>query len=168
MAPMRGSKIEAVPQKVTVHRHQRPFRKAPADDLSNRCDALSPLRFPRLAGLIQTAFCRYTMVLKCWTLALCLWCLAGCGGRSGRMEHPEDPQGRYREQIATAHRLLAQKEQWANRVEWEVRETSDGWEVIAWRIEHPERRGAERYLPWGYSVIEVDRRMEAVRYRRKG
>jgi hypothetical protein len=84
------------------------------------------------------------------------------------MERPEDPQGRYREQIAAARRLLAQKEDWANRVEWEVQECYDGWKVFAWRIEHPDRKGSERYLPWGYSVIELDRRLVAVHYRRKG
>ena len=94
--------------------------------------------------------------------------LCGCGGKRGRMEQPEDPHGRYREQIAAARKLLEQKEQWADRAEWEVLESGAGWEVIAWRVEHPERKGASRYLPWGYSVIELDRRMMAVRYHRKG
>ena len=49
-----------------------------------------------------------------------------------------------------------------------VRKNEDGWTVIAWRIEHPERKGADRYLPWGYSVIELDRRLVAVHYTRKG
>lgn len=84
------------------------------------------------------------------------------------MERPEDPNGRYGEQISAARKLLEQKEDWAERAEWEVLENGDGWRVIAWRIEHPERTGAERYLPWGYSVIDVDRRMVAVRYQRKG
>jgi hypothetical protein len=93
--------------------------------------------------------------------------LCGCG-KTGRMEHPEDPQGRYHDQIAVAKGLLEQKENWADRAEWEVRDTGDGWEVIAWRIEHPERKGSDRYLPWGYSVIELDRRMVAVDYHHKG
>ena len=84
------------------------------------------------------------------------------------MEQPEDAQGRYRDQIAVAKRLLERRETWADRVEWEVSESGDGWEVIAWRIEHPERKGPSRYLPWGYSVIEVDRSMVVRRYRRKG
>jgi hypothetical protein len=46
--------------------------------------------------------------------------------------------------------------------------SDDGWKVIAWRVEHPEARGASRYLPWGYSVIELDRRTVAVHYTRKG
>jgi len=94
--------------------------------------------------------------------------LAGCGESDGRMEHPEDPQGRFGEQIAAAHKLLEQKEDWADRAEWEVKQNGDGWRVIAWRVEHPDRQGPERYLPWGYSVIEVDHRMMAVRYDRKG
>ena len=143
----------------------------PSSSLPRRLapELIPPLHGARVrVGLIQTARCRYARMLNRWIITLCLCLLAGCDGRSGRMEHSEDPQGRYREQISAAHRLLAQKEQWANRVEWEVRKTSDGWEVIAWRIEHPERKGGERYLPWGYSVIDVDSRMEAVRYRRKG
>jgi|SRR5882724_8993600 len=107
---------------------------------------------------------------RCALLALLLALLAllaGCG-RAARMEHPEDPQGRYREQIAAARRLLEQKEDWAGRAEWEVAKSGDGWKLTAWRIEHPERNGAERYLPWGYSIIELDSRTVAVHYQRKG
>ena len=84
------------------------------------------------------------------------------------MDHPEDTQGRFHDQIAVARRLLAQKENWADRAEWEVSKSDDGWELIAWRVEHPERKGSDRYLPWGYSVIELDRRMVPVHYHRKG
>ena len=101
-----------------------------------------------------------------FTLFLALLC--GCGGDSARMEHPEDPQGRYRDQITVAMRLLEQREDWAARAEWEVLKSGDGWKVIAWRVEHPERKGADRYLPWGYSVIELDRRIIAIEYHRKG
>jgi hypothetical protein len=103
-----------------------------------------------------------------WIIAVLLGFLCGCGGKAVRMEQPEDPQGRYHDQIAVAMRVLEQKENWADRAEWEVRDTGSGWEIIAWRIEHPERKGPERYLPWGYSVIELDRRLEAVHYHRKG
>jgi hypothetical protein len=101
-------------------------------------------------------------------MALFLVLLTGCGGQIARMEQPEDPQGPYREQIAVAERLLEQKEDWADRAEWEVLKSGDGWEVIAWRIEHSELKGPNRYLPWGYSVIELDRRMVAVHYHRRG
>ena len=84
------------------------------------------------------------------------------------MDHPENPQGRYGGQIMVAKRLLEQKENWAGRAEWEVLQSDKGWTVIAWRVEHPERKGSDRYLPWGYSVIELDRRMVAVHYHRKG
>jgi hypothetical protein len=84
------------------------------------------------------------------------------------MEHPDDPQGQYREQIAAAHHLLEQRESWADRAEWEVNKTSDGWQVIAWRVEHPDRKGAERYLPWGYSIIVLDNRSVTVDYHCKG
>ena len=56
------------------------------------------------------------------------------------MNQPEDPQGRYRDQIAVAKGLLEQKEDWADRAEWEVLQSGDGWEVIAWRVEHPDRK----------------------------
>ncbi len=105
---------------------------------------------------------------RCLIISLFLVLLCGCDSKTGRMEQPEDPYGRYHEQIAAAKHLLAQREDWADRAEWEVLKSTDGWEVIAWRIEHPERKGANRYLPWGYSVIELDRRMNAVDYRRKG
>jgi hypothetical protein len=84
------------------------------------------------------------------------------------MEHADDPQGRYCEQIAAAQRLLEQEENWANRAEWEVLKTEDGWRIIAWRVEHPENKGSSRYVPWGYSIIELDARSKAVHYHRKG
>ena len=103
-----------------------------------------------------------------WIIVLMLVLLAGCDSKTARMEHPEDPQGRYHDQIAAAKRALEQNENWADRAEWEVLKSEDGWEVIAWRIEHPERKGSDRYLPWGYSVIELDSRLVAVHYHRKG
>lgn len=84
------------------------------------------------------------------------------------MAHPEDPQGRYHDQIEAARRLLEQREDWADRAEWEVEKSGDGWKVTAWRVEHADKKGAERYLPWGYSVIELDHRMVAVDYHCKG
>jgi hypothetical protein len=107
-------------------------------------------------------------MVRLWSIVVVLVLLAGCGGERGRMDKPEDPQGQYSEQIAVAMRVLKQEENWADRVEWEVIKNEDGWTVIAWRIEHPERKGSDRYLPWGYSVIELDRRMVAVHYTRKG
>jgi hypothetical protein len=107
-------------------------------------------------------------MVGCWILVLFLALFSGCGGKAGRMEQPEDPQGPFRDQIAVANRLLEQKENWAGRAEWEVLKTDDGWEVIAWRVEHPDHKGSDRYLPWGYSVIELDRRLVPVHYHRKG
>jgi hypothetical protein len=105
---------------------------------------------------------------KCSWIAALVMLLAGCNGGGEHMSQAEDPQGRYREQIAASQRVLSQKENWAGRAEWEVVDTGDGWKVIAWRIEHPEAKGAARYLPWGYSVINLDRRLIAVGYQRKG
>jgi len=80
------------------------------------------------------------------------------------MERSEDPHGRYSEQIAVARRVLQQKENWVDRAEWEVKQNDDGWIIIAWRVEHPGKKGSDRYLPWGYSVIELDRRLVAIHY----
>jgi len=100
--------------------------------------------------------------------ALFVALLCGCGNRQARMEKPEDPKGRYHEQITAAKKLLEQKENWAERAEWEVSKTRTGWEVIAWRVEHPEKKGPARYLPWGYSIIQLDSRISAIHYERKG
>ena len=102
------------------------------------------------------------------TLILLLALLCGCGGPAHRMDRADDPEGQFKEQIAAAKKLLEQKEQWADRAEWEVVRGDDGWKVTAWRVEHPDKTGSERYLPWGYSVIELDSRMVPVHYRRKG
>lgn len=64
--------------------------------------------------------------------------------------------------------VIGAKRTLADRAEWEVVKAKDGWEVIAWRVEHPECKGPSRYLPWGYSVIELDSRLETIGYRRKG
>ena len=104
---------------------------------------------------------------KRWiTIALVLL-LCGCR-QNGRMCHPEDPQGRYHDQIEAAQRLLDQKEDWGDRAEWEVTKTADGWQLIAWRVEHPNAKGGDRYLPWGYAVIELDSRLVAITYHRRG
>jgi hypothetical protein len=41
-------------------------------------------------------------------IAVLLLLVSGCGDRAARMDQPEDPQGRYSEQIAAARRLLEQ------------------------------------------------------------
>jgi hypothetical protein len=105
---------------------------------------------------------------KCSLFAALLLLVASCNSGGEHMSQAEDPQGRFREQIAVGRRVLGQKEDWASRAEWEVQETSEGWKLVAWRIEHPEAKGAARYLPWGYSVIKLDRRLVAVDYQRKG
>lgn len=94
--------------------------------------------------------------------------LLGCKGDARRMEHPENTAGRYKSQIAAARRLLEQKEDWADRVEWEVQKHGNEWHVFAWRIEHPKEKGPMRYLPWGYSLIILDNREVAISYHNRG
>jgi len=108
------------------------------------------------------------VMIRRGTIVLLLGLLGGCGRDHARMERPEDPQGPYREQIAAARSLLQQKEDWSDRAEWEVDKTGDGWRVIAWRVERPDKAGPDRYLPWGYSVIDLDSRSVAVHYAKKG
>ncbi len=103
-----------------------------------------------------------------WLSILLCVLLCGCGDSPARMQQPEDPQGPHREQIEAARHVLEQNENWADRAEWEVVKSGDGWKVTAWRVEHPDRKGPDRYVPWGYSVIELDRRLVAVGYHRKG
>jgi len=107
-------------------------------------------------------------MIRRWSIAVLLFLLCGCGERHSRMDAPADPQGLYHDQIAIAKRLLDQKEPWAERADWEVLKCGDGWKVIAWRVEHPERKGASRYLPWGYSVINLDHRLVPIGYSPKG
>jgi hypothetical protein len=101
---------------------------------------------------------------KLLTMAMLTCLLAGCDDGPSPMSRAEDPVGRYADQIAVAARVLEQRENWADRAEWEVQRTDEGWKVIAWRIEHPEKQGSDRYVPWGYSVIELDRRLVAIHY----
>lgn len=98
-------------------------------------------------------------------LVACLALLAGCDGHSGRMENPESPSGRYSQQIAVGRQVLDKKADWGDRAEWEVVKTSDGWKVTAWRVEHREAKGAKRYVPWGYAIIELDRNLAPMSYR---
>lgn len=117
---------------------------------------------------VPTCFADKQQMVRRTVILLLLGSLCGCGERAARMNNPENPNGPFRDQIAAARRLLDQKESWAGRAEWEVRKSGDGWQVIAWRIEYPNRKGSDRYLPWGYSVIDLDSRMTATNYRRKG
>jgi hypothetical protein len=104
------------------------------------------------------------IILTGWIVAVCCLVLTGCDG-SGRMDHPEDPQGRYSQQISVARTVLDRKTDWGSRAEWEVVKTSSGWKVTAWRIEHPNEKGAKRYVPWGYAIIEMDNNMSPQYYR---
>jgi hypothetical protein len=81
------------------------------------------------------------------------------------MAHPEDPEGRYKFQIAAARRLLEQKVDWADKAEWEVIPESGGWKLYAWRIEHPHEKGPMRYVPWGYFLIELDLQDRPIHYK---
>ncbi|MBL9168148.1 MAG: hypothetical protein JNN07_10440 [Verrucomicrobiales bacterium] len=121
---------------------------------------------PQEADLYEVKSNRFHVFLLLVAMSLLAW--SGCDKGPQRMEHPEDPDGRYKLQISAARRLLAQKENWADRAEWEVVKRGDSYEVTAWRVEHPEKKGAMRYLPWGYSTILIDSRGTPVHYRRKG
>ena len=79
-----------------------------------------------------------------WILLLLCLVLVGCDKQPARMEHPDDPDGPYSEQIAAAKRLLQQKEDWADRAEWEVLPSGDGVEShrLARRARQPQGTGS--------------------------
>lgn len=67
--------------------------------------------------------------------------------------------------IEAASRAIRQNEDWAARAEYKLKQIPAGWQVTAWRVEHPEAKGNDRYVPWGYRVIVVDRRGKVVEYK---
>ncbi len=87
----------------------------------------------------------------------------GCGSNRGA-----DPAGysmAEKDAIAAATRAVRQNEDWAARAEYRIQSHASGWQVTAWRVEHPEASGNARYVPWGYRTIVVDRRGKVVAYK---
>lgn len=93
-----------------------------------------------------------------------------CGAAllSGCAPAEVDPSSYTAEQkdaIDASARAVRQYEDWADRAEYRIQKHRDGWQVTAWRVEHPEAKGNARYLPWGYRVIVVDRRGKVAEYK---
>lgn len=79
-----------------------------------------------------------------------------------------DPASYTREQkdaIAAATRAVRQNEDWADRAEYRIQKSGDGWQVTAWRVENPAAKGNARYVPWGFRIIVIDRRGQVAEYK---
>jgi hypothetical protein len=88
--------------------------------------------------------------------------LVGCGSSEvAPVTYTADQQ----EAIAAATRAVRQNEDWASRAEYQIQKHRDGWQVTAWRVEHPEAKGNARYVPWGFRTILVDRRGQVAEYK---
>ena len=106
-----------------------------------------------------------------WSSSICvLFCalvtlVCGCG--SGDIAHA----ARYYEKtpekgpVESAVRCIDQKEDWGDKAEYAVAKAGDGWVVTAWRVEYPTAKGPDRYKPWGFRVITLDRDGQVTGYR---
>ena len=88
---------------------------------------------------------------------------AGCGAQGNA--DPATYTMAQKDAIAAATRAVRQNEDWATRAEYRIQPHDSGWQVTAWRVEHPEASGNARYVPWGYRTIVVDRRGKVVAYK---
>ena len=67
--------------------------------------------------------------------------------------------------LAAATRAVRQNEDWADRAEYRIQKSGDGWQVTAWRVENPAAKGNARYVPWGFRIIVIDRRGQVAEYK---
>jgi hypothetical protein len=102
------------------------------------------------------AFLRVLLLLVVGVLA------PGCG--PGEAD-PASYTAEQKDVIAEASRAVRQYEDWSDRAEYKIQKHPAGWQVTAWRVEHPEAKGNARYVPWGYRVIVVDRRGKVIEYK---
>lgn len=96
-----------------------------------------------------------------FSLISAFW-LAGCGSEDVDPTHYTTEQ---KDAIDAAARAVRQYEDWAARAEYKIQQHGDGWQVTAWRVEHPEAKGNARYVPWGYRTILIDRRGKVAEYK---
>ena len=93
---------------------------------------------------------------------LCL-CWVGCNNQDGPGT-PRDLSDRERQVITVARRAVAQHEDWLDRAEFRIERSRSLWHVTAWRVEHPEAKGNNRYVPWGSRRILIDDQDNVVEY----
>jgi hypothetical protein len=93
--------------------------------------------------------------------------LTGCSPSQSESGGSEQSafKGEEREVVDAAARAVRQFDDWGSRVEYTTKKTPSGWQVTAWRVEHPEAKGNARYVPWGFRVIVVDRRGKVIDYK---
>lgn len=95
-----------------------------------------------------------------WTLAALL---AGCA------DGPADPaklSTREQEVLAIARRTLDQQEDWLDKAEFKISRRGTRYEVVAWKVVHPEAKGNLRYVPWGRSTMLIEENGRVAEYRR--
>ena len=91
---------------------------------------------------------------------LCLW--IACSPSGPKAAHL-DPAVEQR-LLDLARRTVSQKEDWADRAEFQIERHGDEWRVTAWRLEHPEATGKQRYVPWGFRIVVIDDHDRVVDY----
>ena len=96
---------------------------------------------------------------------LLLGLLALAGGCSGEGSDPAKYSDKEKWIIERARGAVAQQEDWEARAEYRIKREDGRWHVTAWRVEHPEAKGNQRYLPWGHREIFIDDAGKVVAYK---
>ncbi len=106
--------------------------------------------------------CRPLLVFLCSGLLTFGW---GCGDANiahVTTYYADKPE---KSTVEAAARCLDQKEDWASKAEYAVVKAGNGWEVTAWRVDYPTAKGPQRYKPWGFRVLTLDRDNQVTAYR---
>lgn len=96
-------------------------------------------------------------------LAAALLCLATACSPSASKAKNLDPAVEKR-LIDLARLTVSQKEDWVDRAEFQIERRGDEWRVTAWRVDHPEATGKQRYVPWGFRIVVIDDHDRVVDY----
>lgn len=86
-------------------------------------------------------------------LLAALLTFAGCS------EPPSAPaplSSKEKEILAVARETLEQLEDWGAVAEYKIKRTKGHWEVVAWKVVHPEAKGNLRYVPWGKTTMRIE------------
>ncbi len=90
-------------------------------------------------------------------LLACLWLPAFLVAGCSEQEPPARAYTDKEKQILwAARKAVAQFDDWADRAEFKIERRKEQWHVTAWRVEHPEAKGNNRYVPWGRREMVID------------
>lgn len=106
---------------------------------------------------------RFNSFDKLALLAAALLCLATACSPSGSKASNLDPAVEKR-LLDLARLTVSQKEDWVDRAEFQIERHGDEWRVTAWRVDHPEATGKQRYVPWGFRIVVIDDHDRVVDY----